>query len=213
MNTILRFLSAAATITLILAVFVVLTPGQDGGRPVTPDRTDVRPKPRVEPTPLPTPGKKTALLFPEVEGWNKSEKTKYPTAALGYSYTYESTKGGRVTIYIYNGGNSKISDDIKDETVVEHFEALKDEIIAVGKMGLYQNVKVVKSSTATIGDTIDSHYALVNFTAQGRKIHSEIYLFTFENNFIKIRATRDPENADSEEFKSLLAELGTIFEK
>ncbi len=201
----------------IITLSAVAAFAQDPGKPL--DGSDTRGSGRpaanveVRPTPKPTPvAKRTTLLFPEIEGWTKSEKTTYPTAALGYSYSYESNRGGRVTIYVYNGGNASISNDISSPTVKREFDGVRSEILAIGKAGIYQNMKEVKTDRITVGRATDAHYALFRFNVQGQPKVSELYLFSFEDNFIKIRATRSPENADDRDFKSLLAELVSIFE-
>ncbi|MBK7705305.1 MAG: hypothetical protein IPN69_19915 [Acidobacteria bacterium] len=205
----LRF-SAPMVVGIVLAVAAL---AQDPGKPSEKrdDRREIAPVVRVKPTPTPTNAKKTTLLFPEIEGWTMSPKQTYPTPELGYSYTYESNGGGRVTIYVYNGGNRKIADDINDAIVLREYKGVREEILAVGKAGIYQNMKEVKTGTATVGDSIESHYARYEFSVQGQRKVSELYLFSFENNFIKIRATRNPDQLESSEFKDLMKELAAIF--
>ena len=197
-------------IILSILLFSTVLNAQDAGAPG--GKQTEPPKINTRPAPTPSPVKGNVLLFPEIEGWTKSEKTVYPVPALGYSYTYESNSGGRVTIYVYNGGKRTIPNDVNDPVVKREFENVKNEVFAAEQLGYYQNVKVVKSSVETIGASTKCQYGLLNFTVRGNKVVSEIYLFAYDNNFIKLRATRAPDKADDDEFNTLLTELAAMFE-
>ncbi len=186
--------------TLLIFAFALTAFGQDGGSPA--GKPDNQAKVRTD----------SDLFFPEVEGWERSERTTYPDANLGYSYGYQSQEGGTVTVYVYNGGNRSIADDLNDKVVRGEFERAKNDVLMVGKAGVYQDVKVVRSSVETIGTSTKCHFGVLTFTVRGVKVHSEIYLFSYKNNFIKIRATRPIDKAESDQFKSLLKELVASFE-
>ena len=81
-------------------VLAVAALAQDPGEPTAKreDQGESAPVVGFNPAPTPTNAKKTTLLFPEIEGWTMSPKQTYPTPELGYSNTYESNGGGRVTI-------------------------------------------------------------------------------------------------------------------
>ena len=130
------------------------------------------------------------LVFPEVDGWDKGDVATYPTAELGYSIPYESEVGGTVTIYVYNGGLKSIADGIDDPKVKGEIKKAESDIKAYGEAGYYQNVKLVKSETVTIGGSRPVLYSLFSMKIRGADVDSEIYLFGYKNNFIKIRATR-----------------------
>ena len=159
--------------------------------------------------------KESKIKFPEVEGWKKSE-VKNPMAELGDIVHYDSDEG-RVTVYFYNGVLKNISDDIKSGTLKSEMENAKNGIRQLGEMGLYQNVKEVKSDTVTLGGAsgkVKALHSLFSFSAKGQELVSEIYLFGYKNNFVKIRASR-PKDAGTENkaFAGLLAELDTHFSK
>ena len=160
--------------------------------------------------------KNTGITFPEIEGWEKGAITTYPVAELGYSVAYQSEEAGTVTIYVYNGGNKKIADGIDDKLVKKEIEKAGSDIVAIGKMGRYDNVKKIKSETVTLGDgKTKALYSLYNFEVRGMTVDSEIYLFGYQNNFIKIRATRpkSEDGAENTEFKDFLTELDKVFSK
>ena len=161
--------------------------------------------------------KESKVEFPDIDGWEKSDITKYPTAELGYSVNYESEEGGRVTVYVYNGGLKNIPDGATDKAVKNELEKAKGEIRQAGKMGYYDNIKEIKNETITLGGAagkVKSLYTLLNFSAQGQELASEIYLFGYRNNFIKIRATRLKEGgAENKAFTDLLAKLDAYFSK
>lgn len=163
-------------------------------------------------------GKKSAISFPEIEGWEKGNITTYPIAELGYSLAYQSEEGGAVTIYVYNGGKKKIADGIDDKAVKAEIKQAGSDIEAFGEQGYYDNVKKIKDDTVTLGGTngkTKALYSLYTFRVRGQDVESEIYLFGHQNNFIKIRATRpkSEDGAENTEFKNLLAELDKVFSK
>ena len=176
-------------------------------------------------TPTKTPDEKSTLQqtlrnleveFPEIEGWEKSDVQKYPTEALGYSINYESREGGRVTVYVYDAGLKTIPNDITSNVLKNEINKAKGEIQAVAKRGLYQNVKEVKDETTTIGGKtgkIKALHSLFDLSAGGRDLTSEIFLFPYQNKFIKIRATRlrDKEGVENKSLITLFSELDEFF--
>jgi hypothetical protein len=159
--------------------------------------------------------KESKIEFPDVEGWKKSV-VRNPTTELGDMIHYDSNEG-RVTVYFYNGGLKNISDDIKNGTLKDEMENAKNGIRQLGEMGIYQNVREVKSDTITLGGAsgkVKALHSLFNFSAKGRELVSEIYLFGYKNNFVKIRATRPKEGGtENKALAGLLAELDTHFSK
>lgn len=155
--------------------------------------------------------------FPEVENWEKSSPQTFPVAELGYAVNYSSETAGRVTVYVYNAGLKTISADISDKRVKEEIEKTKRELRMVAEAGVYENLKEIKSETINLkGKTgLKSLYALFTFNVKGSALTSEIYLFTYKNHFIKIRATRPKESGEpgNKELAKLLAEIDTLFSK
>jgi hypothetical protein len=158
------------------------------------------------------------VKFPEIDGWEKGEVTKYPTTALGYSVGYESEKGEIVTVYVYTGGLKTIPDDVSHKTFKDEMNRAKAEIRQVEEMGYYENVKELKNDTVTLGGDagkVKALHTLFTFKVRGQEVSSEIFIWGYQNNFIKIRATRKAEKdmAYSKEFTALLAELDKLFSK
>jgi hypothetical protein len=156
------------------------------------------------------------IEFPEIDGWNRGDIRTFPDRALGYSIGYESEDGGTVTIYVYNGGLKNISSDINDKAVKAEIDRAKNEIVQIGKMGIYEGVKEIKSDTVTLGGSggkVKALRSLYYFKVRGNEVDSEIYLFSYNNNFIKIRSTRPrAENgAENKAFTNFLAELDAVF--
>ena len=156
------------------------------------------------------------IEFPEIDGWEKGAIRKYPQAELGYSIAYQSSDGGVVSIYVYNGGLTKIPNGVNDPIIEDEIRRAKNEIFQVGKAGYYDNVKEVKNDTITLGGEsgkVKALYSLFNFTARGQDMDSEIYLFGYQNNFIKIRATRPKakNNSPNEALNSLLKKIDKLF--
>ena len=217
------FLALAVILGLTVSAFAQDSAGEKGTFKKEPDSTKKEStttkkndgdisigKPKDKSTTQNTSG----ILFPEVEGWDKSDKTTYPVLGLGYSYNYESADGGRVTIYVYDKRLSEIPDGVSNSAVKDEFKQVKNEISQFGKAGVYQNLKEAKSEIITLGGTsgkIKSLYALFYFTVKGQEMASELYIFGYKNNFIKIRATRPKSAVNSRELANLLAEIDTVF--
>lgn len=176
--------------------------------------------PKATPTPDKTKLERTTKFdgnveFPEVDGWELSEKHKYPTDALGYSVNYESRSGGRVTVYVYNGGRKTIP-NLLTGVVADEMDRAKSDIKAAVDAGAYESAKLIKSEPITLGGTTGSLkvlYTGFDLAARGNKLHSEIYLFPYQNYFVKIRATRAKANEKSPDFAALLAEIDALFLK
>ena len=157
-----------------------------------------------------------AINFPDVEGWERSEIQKYPTEDMGFSINYESRQGGKVTIYVYNGGKKKIDDGVTDKVIKEELNKAKGEIQKVADLGYYPNLKELKNETVTLGGTSGKHkvlYTLYNFGAEDKYVASEIYIFGHKNRFIKIRATRlrDKNEDGNKMVADLLKEIDLFF--
>jgi hypothetical protein len=156
------------------------------------------------------------IVFPEVEGWEKSDIVRYPVPELGYSINYESETAGRVTIYIYNGGRKTIANGITDSVVKAEIEKTKTEIYMVEKMGRYKNVKEIINDTLVLGGEngkIDALHCTLRFSAGSDDLTSEIYLFGFQNHFVKFRATRlyVKDEVKNAELARLLTSMDSLF--
>lgn len=160
--------------------------------------------------------KDLSVNFPDVEGWEKGEIQKYPTEELGFSVNYESPKGGRVTIYVYNGGKKNIADGADDKLIKDELNGAKNEIRKVAELGYYENLKELKNETVTLGGAagkIKSLHTLYNFSAGEQNLTSEIYIFGHQKRFIKIRATRprDKNETGDKMTAELLEEIDAFF--
>ncbi|MGB7202725.1 MAG: hypothetical protein WBD16_10695 [Pyrinomonadaceae bacterium] len=158
------------------------------------------------------------VKFPEIDGWEKGELTKYPSAALGYSIGYESETGEIVTVYVYNAGLKTIPDDVNHKTIKDEINRAKAEIRQVEEMGYYENVKELKNDTVTLGGEagkVKTLHALFTFKLRGNEVASDIFIWGYQNHFVKIRATRkaEKEMVNSKIFTVLLAELDKLFSK
>ena len=135
---------------------------------------------------------------------------------MGFSINYESREGGKVTIYVYNGGKKKIDDGATDKVIKEELNKAKGEIQKVADLGYYPNLKELKNETVTLGGTsgkVKVLYTLYNIGTEGKYVASEIYIFGHQNRFIKIRATRlrNKNEAGNKMVADLLKEIDTFF--
>ncbi len=208
----MRIFSKLLFLTFFLMLCAVAASAQS-----QPKTTPTQPKttttdPAVKPTPEKAKGK---IEFPEITGWTKGKITEYPAKELGYSVPYNSDRGVIVTIYVYNGGNKTIPNELTGIVGKEMSKAQSD-LYALEERGVYQNVKEIKSDKVVLGGTdgkVNALRSLFSFTIQGRDVNSEIILFPYQNNFIKIRATR-PKTLGKEaenELAELLGEIDVLF--
>jgi hypothetical protein len=178
----------------------------------------VRAQSKPSPTPTPLKIERTTKFdgnveFPKVSGWTLSPKRTYSTEALGYSVGYSSPAGGSVTVYVYNGGRKTIPDNLTG-VVAEEMARAKGDIQTLVNAGTYEYAKQVTSETISFGGPngrVKALYASYDLGVRGNQLHSEIYLFPYQNYFVKIRATRPKALAKSEAFADLLAELDILF--
>lgn len=154
------------------------------------------------------------IEFPDIDGWKKSEITRYPIPELGYSINYDSEDAGRVTIYVYNMGLKEIPSDVNNTMLKNEIARVKNEVKTVGNMGYYTNLKEVKDETITLGGNAGKIKALrtvFSYNLQGKPVVSEAYILGHKNHFIKIRATYP--NVEGETENKALADLLVQLEK
>jgi hypothetical protein len=173
-----------------------------------------------KPSPRPTPIKIERLTkfdgnvdFPKIGGWTLTPKYVYPVPELGYSVSYESSEGGRVTVYVYNGGQTRIPNNLGG-VVADEMNRAKGDIQAAVSAGIYENAKPLRSETISFGGPngrVKTLYASYDLASKGNQLHSEIYLFPYQNYFVKIRATRPKTVAASQAVVELLTELDILF--
>jgi hypothetical protein len=130
--------------------------------------------------------------FPDIEGWEKSEITRYPNAELGYNINYKSEDAGLVSIYVYNMGLREIPNDLNHRILIEEMAGVKAAVQTYGNMGYYTDIKELKNETVVLGGKDGKMKALKSvftYNLQGRPVISEAYILGHKNHFIKVRAT------------------------
>ena len=199
--------------TLLLSmIFVLLSISASAQKP------ESKPAPSASPTPIKLERETSFngdVTFPEVDGWELGDKYRYPTAALGYSVNYESDTS-RVTVYVYTGGRKVIPNDLNG-VVADEMKKAKNELQAAVEAGLYESADAGKTESITIAKSngaVKALYTPLKIKARGNSLTSEIFIFPYNNYFIKIRAThRTPEDAASSDFLSLREALDRLFSK
>lgn len=176
-------------------------------------------KPESKPSPSPTPMKLERetpfdgdVKFPDVEGWELSDRQQYPTPAMGYSHNYESDSG-RVTVYVYNSGRPTIPNTLTG-VVAEEVKMTQAGIMMLVERGSYESAKELKSETVTLGGKngkVKTLHVLYALRAGGRDLDSHIYLFPYNNYFIKIRMTGPQMKEPSTEVIALFEALDLLF--
>ncbi len=185
----MKKLVALLSFAALMAVAVTTSLAQD---------PDTKQKPKQETPKAESPSKQPpkrsndgVLDFPDVEGWEKGSVVKYPQVQLGYSVNYDGDLGNRVSIYVYNAGRKDIGKSLEG-AVKQEVERAKAEIDMIAEMGAYSDVKVIKDERSMLGGKsgkIETLRKVLTFKVRGAEQHSEIIIFPFEGNFVKLRAT------------------------
>lgn len=204
------------SLTLLVSLFAVAAFGQQPGKDenVKPDASKTE-KPALQQPKAPARTKGEPLNFPDVEGWERSGTVKYPQREMGYSVNYDADGGSRVTVYVYNNGRKDIKNSLTG-AVKDEIENAKAGIDALAEMGAYSDVKVVKDEQTKLGGKdgkIEVLRKVLSLKAGSTPLHTEIILFPFEGDFVKIRASRPKSlGTDAEEaVNKLLAEIEGLF--
>lgn len=193
---------------LILLVFAVGVFAQ---------KPESKPSPSPSPSPIKLEREKPFdgdVKFPEVEGWELSSRQQYPTPEMGYSHNYESDSG-RVTVYVYNGGRTSIPNTLTG-LVAEEVKMTQAGIMMFVERGSYESAKELKNETITLGGAkgkVKALHVLYALRAGGRDLDSHIYLFPYNNYFIKIRMTGPPAKEPSAQSLALFEALDLLFSK
>lgn len=131
-------------------------------------------------------------LSPVMGGLPLVKKTDYPDPRLGVSYSYRDNNIAACSLYIYNGGQSSISQGINSDAVKNEFQRARSDVLSAGSQGHYQSLEEIKTQTRTISsgfgnvEYIESRFS---FTAQGFNKYSHLLLTGVNSNFVKVRCT------------------------
>lgn len=210
----MQFTVKAAVFSLIIALFSLSSPAQSK------DKKDSRPAggdaPPAGSSVVNDPELKN-LKFPEVAGWQLSERTVYPMEGGGYSVNYDAPGNGRVTVYVYNAGLAEIPNELKG-VIEDELDGAKAAIQSAVQAGIYSDVKETKTETITLGGDKGKVKALrANFilSRDGAKMSSSIFMLPYRNNFIKLRITR-PVSVDKDleaSYAELMSAIDALFAK
>lgn len=156
-----------------------------------------------------------ALQFPKVEGWTGTDKRPIPSPGDGYTVGYNYPGYGAVTVYVYSHGMDRIPDELAG-VIKDELEGAADAIRQVASMGVYSDVKEGKTETIVLGGekgkvkVLRAHFTL---TRGEQKMNSEIYVFPYKNNIVKLRVTRAASASDemNNSFAKLLAAIDSAF--
>lgn len=180
-----------------------------------------KPESKASPSPSPTPMKLERetpfdgeVKFPEVEGWELSRRQQYPTPEMGYSHNYESDSG-RVTVYVYNSGRTSIPNTLTG-LVADEVKMTQASIMMFVERGSYESAKELKNEAVTLGGPrgkVKATHVLYALRAGGRDLDSHIFLFPYNNYFIKIRMTGPQMKEPSADTVALFEALDLLFSK
>ncbi|CAN5612841.1 hypothetical protein BH20ACI4_BH20ACI4_04820 [soil metagenome] len=153
--------------------------------------------------------------FPQIEGWENGEIKKTP---VGDMMNYDSEKGGRVTLYFYDGVLKGMPNKEREEVLKNEMTGAKIGILQLGEMGIYQNIKEAKKDeTVMLGGKsgkVKSLHSLLYFSTKDDDLVSEIYVFSYKDHLFKIRASRSrTKENDNKALEKFFSELDARFSK
>lgn len=138
------------------------------------------------------------FAFPDAAGWTKLEFHRYDRPELGVSLGYRFTgEAGQATVFVYDDGVSDVPDDVEADVVSAQFAQAQAEVAFAGDRGMYKEASLIGRRLVRVGPRAmhHAHYRLV--TPKGLALGSDIYLFTFGGQFVKVRVSYDETAARS----------------
>jgi len=119
---------------------------------------------------------------------------------LGWAISYNSpSRIYDVNCYIYNLGLKSIPNDINSDIVLEHYNAVKNDLYTAVDLGIYQDLKFNDSYGITSDRTKYGVWIAEVSIIQNDTIYdSYIYLTVFDNQFVKIRFTLESDENSSD---------------
>jgi hypothetical protein len=155
-----------------------------------------------------------SIRFPEIEGWVRGGANPLPGESSGIVIGYDTTDGEVATIYVYSRG--KIADNGFGGVIKEEFEGAKKALQTVVDMGIYSNLKILKSETAAFapGGKIKALHSVVTFDVKGRSLsmNSEIIVFPYKSHVVKVRLSRPSSlPASGAAYLRMLKEIDNLF--
>ncbi len=156
------------------------------------------------------------IVFPEIDGWKKTEVASDPKLGLGDIAHYDSDTGGRVTIYFYNGALKDVSAADRDAILKNQLDETKSAIKRLEEMGIYKNVTEGKDDERALGGVngkIQTRHSLLYFSNGDKELASEIFIFSDRDNFVKIRASRPKASEPNKTVEAFLTAIDAHFAK
>lgn len=151
------------------------------------------------------------LTFPDVEGWQHTEKRPLAHEDGGYTVGYNAT-GAAVTVYVFNRRMADIPDDPASEPVRAEMASAKDALRAAKRRGLYETVEEQEAGEKRLGgkDGRPALYARYRLGMEGQAAESEIYVLVYRDHFIKVRTTWPADVYGVDKIDSLYAALAKM---
>lgn len=155
-----------------------------------------------------------AFKLPDVKNWQRGEIRGLPADDSGFTVAYDSRSGGTVTLYQYTRGETDIPDELGFSGVLREFNHAKGSIADAAKMGIWDSAKELSSKTVNLGDsTRQALWARFELTKDGHATKSEVFVWAYNNNYIKLRCTYHGNNENQPRMLvKLLTALGEACE-
>lgn len=135
------------------------------------------------------------VTFPDkLGGLTLQGRQTFGQKALGASYGYQNDWGSlRVGVYVYNGGLSRIPDNLDAAVVRRHFEQVIGEAKALQTMGKVRAVELTDPAPqVTELPGCGPQFVHQGFTmdmGEDRQVKSATWLTVVHDNFVKLRVS------------------------
>jgi hypothetical protein len=190
-----------ALVCSILALFCWLA-GCTPKQPPSPDTT-VEPKQNSDKT----------VIWPQIDGFERSEIHKFDDPRLGYSIAYSSANGLTATIYLYDKGVVSICDGASEVAKTELATASTDiaEATRRGQWLSMEGGAPMKSRFGIGPKSLEVWAATFKLGHRAGEVISDLFVAGRRGEFVKVRCTYLTEKkADCEQDRArLLAALGS----
>ena len=163
---------------------------------------------RAEDT-IPPPAR---VVLPTLDGWVHSDQRALPPEDDGFSVAYQHESGRTVTVYQFTRRLTVIPAAVEDPVVAEEMEQAKAAIEQIRQLGIWESAEEKQSGVVSLGESdqqaLWSRFELV---VGGAKQTSDIYVWSRDNTFFKVRCTCSAEEAAASDaaMQQLLTALGS----
>ncbi|QDU97289.1 hypothetical protein [Lignipirellula cremea] len=145
----------------------------------------------------------------EPAGWTKSSMEPLPPEDFGFSVAYQHESGLTLTLYQYSRGKRSIPTSLQTLEIQAQMNYAKEAIREMEHKG-YLEIVSEQNSQVVLGESSQQAlWSRFRLTMEGQSVLSDIYVWSKDNQFLKIRCSGlRGDDADRLALDPLLTSLG-----